>query len=131
VHRAAFCIAGNEAQAMEIINQLKLAGFANDDISALLPDKTGLKDFGYERHTKAPEGAVAGAGTGGNGYGGAGGAGGAGGSNTANAGSFNMSNAMNGTAVSAAGITTMAENSGAASLVQQGVTVQANLTVSH
>jgi hypothetical protein len=42
-----------------------------------------------------------------------------------------MSNAMNGTAVSAAGITTMAQNSGAASLVQQGVTVQANLTVGH
>ena len=60
-----------------------------------------------------------------------GGMGGAGGSNTADAGSFDMSNAMNGTAVSAAGITTMAQNSGAASLIQQGVTVQANLTVGH
>jgi hypothetical protein len=64
-HKAAFCIASDEAQAMEIINQLKLAGFANDDISALLPDKTGLKDFGYERHTKAPEGALLGGGIGG------------------------------------------------------------------
>ncbi len=50
---------------MEIINQLKLAGFANDDISALLPDKTGLKDFGYQRSTKAPEGALSGGGIGG------------------------------------------------------------------
>lgn len=45
---------------MEIIHQLKLAGFANDDISALTADKTGLRDFGYERHTKAPEGALVG-----------------------------------------------------------------------
>jgi hypothetical protein len=59
-HKAVFCISSDEAQAMEIVNQLKLAGFANDDISALLPDKTGLKDFGYERHTKGPEGALAG-----------------------------------------------------------------------
>lgn len=76
-------------------------------------------------------GGAAGDGMAGNGYGGAGGAGGAGGSNAVDAGSFDMSNAMNGTAVSAAGITTMAQNSGAASLVQQGVTVQANLTVGH
>lgn len=59
-NRSAFCISSDETQAMEIINQLKLAGFANDDICALLPDKTGLKDFGYERHTKAPEGALTG-----------------------------------------------------------------------
>lgn len=45
---------------MELINQLRLAGFATDDISAWLPDKTGLRDFGYERHTKAPEGALVG-----------------------------------------------------------------------
>ncbi|MGH8154295.1 MAG: hypothetical protein ACREP0_03530 [Rhodanobacteraceae bacterium] len=81
-------------------------------------------------------GAGGAAGAGGNGMGGdatagAGGAGGAGGSNSVNAGTFDMSNSMNGTAVSAAGITTMAQNSGAASLIQQGVTVQANLTVSH
>jgi hypothetical protein len=56
--KAVFCIAGNEAQASEIICQLKLAGFLNDDISALLPDKTGTRDFAHERHSKAPEGAV-------------------------------------------------------------------------
>jgi hypothetical protein len=58
--KSVFCISDSEAQASELINQLKLAGFANDDISALLPDKTGSRDFAHERHTKAPEGAVAG-----------------------------------------------------------------------
>jgi hypothetical protein len=58
--KAVFCISSSEAQAAEIINQLKLAGFANNDISALLPDKAGTKDFGHEHHTKAPEGAATG-----------------------------------------------------------------------
>jgi len=35
------------------------------DISALLPDQAGTKDFAHENNTKAPEGAVAGAGAGG------------------------------------------------------------------
>ena len=30
----------------------------------LLPDNTGTKDFAHEKHTKAPEGIAAGAGTG-------------------------------------------------------------------
>ena len=40
-----------------------------------------------------------------------------------------MSNQMNGTAVGAAGIAVLAQNSGAAALVQQSVNVQANLSV--
>lgn len=63
--KAVFCIASNESQAWEIINQLKLAGFENDDISALLPDKTGTRDFAHECHTKASEGTVVGGFTGG------------------------------------------------------------------
>jgi hypothetical protein len=47
----------------------------------------------------------------------------------ADAGTFNMSNTMDSTAAAAAGITTIAQNSGAAALIQQGVTVQANLNV--
>ena len=58
--KSVFCIASSEAQASEIVNQLKSAGFSNNDISALLPDKTGTKDFAHEHHTKAPEGATAG-----------------------------------------------------------------------
>jgi hypothetical protein len=34
------------------------AGFSANDISVLLPDKTGTRDFAHEQHTKAPEGAA-------------------------------------------------------------------------
>ena len=52
-------------QAAQIVDQLKSAGFSNNDTSVLLPDKSGTKDFAHEKGTKAPEGAVTGAGTGG------------------------------------------------------------------
>lgn len=57
---AVFCIAQSEAQAEKIVGQLKDAGFAGDDISVLFPDRSGTRDFAYEQHTKAPEGATAG-----------------------------------------------------------------------
>jgi hypothetical protein len=63
--KAVFCIATTEAQVTAIMAQLKAADFSNNDISALLPDKTGTRDFAHEQHTKAPEGAATGAGTGG------------------------------------------------------------------
>lgn len=63
--KAVFCIAKTESQAISIVDQLKAAGFSNNDISVLFPDKTGTKDFAHEQHTKAPEGAATGAGTGG------------------------------------------------------------------
>ncbi len=63
--QAVFCLARTEAQAISIVDQLKAAGFSPNDISVLLPDKTGTRDFAYEQHTKAPEGAATGAGTGG------------------------------------------------------------------
>jgi hypothetical protein len=59
-NKSIFCIAPSEAQASEIVHRLKHAGFADNDISALLPDKTGTKDFAHEHHTKAPEGAAIG-----------------------------------------------------------------------
>jgi hypothetical protein len=40
-----------------------------------------------------------------------------------------MSNSMDGSANGAAGIMVLAQNSGASSLIQQGVTVQANLNL--
>lgn len=46
------------------VDALKRAGFSSDDISALIPDDHGTKDFAHEKHTKAPEGAVAGGTTG-------------------------------------------------------------------
>jgi hypothetical protein len=63
--RSLICIASTEVQASEIVSQLKDSGFSHNDISALLPDKTGTKDFAHEHHTKAPEGAAAGGSTGG------------------------------------------------------------------
>lgn len=60
-----FCIASSEAQATEIVSQLRLAGFSDNDISALLPDRSGTRDFAHKNSTKAPEGAMAGAGAGG------------------------------------------------------------------
>lgn len=59
---AVLCIATNEFQAETIVIDLKGAGFADNDIAVLLPDKTGTQDFGHEQHTKAPEGALMGAG---------------------------------------------------------------------
>ncbi|HYP13497.1 MAG TPA: quinol:electron acceptor oxidoreductase subunit ActD [Bryobacteraceae bacterium] len=48
----------------EAVEALKAAGFRQTDISVLYPDNLGSKDFAHERHTKAPEGAVAGGGSG-------------------------------------------------------------------
>jgi hypothetical protein len=58
--KAVFCIAQNIDQTESIVNNLKDAGFSNNDISVLLPDKSSTKDFAYEKHTKAPEGAAIG-----------------------------------------------------------------------
>src|SRR5499426_4073467 len=63
--QAVFGLAKDETHAITVVEQLKAAGFYADDISVLFPDKTGTKDFAHEHHTKAPEGAAAGAGTGG------------------------------------------------------------------
>lgn len=59
--KAVFCIAKSEEQATNIVNQLKEAGFSNNDVSVLLPDRAGSRDFAHEHHTKAPEGAATGA----------------------------------------------------------------------
>jgi hypothetical protein len=59
--KAVFCIAKSEEQAVQIVNSLKAAGFSNNDVSVLLPDRAGSRDFAHEQHTKAPEGAAAGA----------------------------------------------------------------------
>ena len=58
--KAVFCIAKTQTQAEAIVNQLKMEGFSNNDISVLFPDKSGTKDFAHEQHTKAPEGATTG-----------------------------------------------------------------------
>src|SRR6185436_4266118 len=62
---AVFGIVKNMAQAEDVVRQLKRAGFSDQDVSVLMADKTGTRDFAHEHKTKAPEGATAGAGTGG------------------------------------------------------------------
>jgi hypothetical protein len=62
--KAVFGIAKSESQAISIANNLKAAGFSENDVSVLFPDKQGTKDFAHERNTKAPEGAATGAGSG-------------------------------------------------------------------
>jgi hypothetical protein len=64
-NKSVFCLARDEAQACRIVDELKTAGFSNNDISVLLPDKSGTKDFAHKKETKAPEGAITGVGTGG------------------------------------------------------------------
>ncbi len=63
--KSVFCITTSHEQAERIVEQLKTANFSNNDISVLFPDKGSTRDFAHEKNTKAPEGAVAGAGTGG------------------------------------------------------------------
>ena len=46
------------------VDSLRSNGFRAEDISALLPDNKGTKDFVHSRATKAPEGALTGASTG-------------------------------------------------------------------
>jgi hypothetical protein len=63
--KSVFCIATSRNQADQIVERLKFAKFSNNDISALFADKGTSHDFAHEKNTKAPEGAVTGAGTGG------------------------------------------------------------------
>src|ERR1700737_4142987 len=58
---AAFGIYPDQASVSEAVDALKHAGFRNTDISVLFPENAGSKDLGHEKHTKAPEGAGAGA----------------------------------------------------------------------
>jgi len=61
---AGFRIYADQVSVSEAVEALKHAGFSNTDISVLFPENTGTKDFAHEKHTKAPEGAVAGASSG-------------------------------------------------------------------
>ena len=44
---AVFCIADTETKAISIVNRLKNAGFSHE-ISVLLPDKGGSRDFAHK-----------------------------------------------------------------------------------
>ena len=61
---SAFAIYPDQPTVAEAVDALRKAGFRNADISVLFPENSGTKDFAHEKHTKAPEGAVAGASSG-------------------------------------------------------------------
>ncbi|MCD6048708.1 MAG: hypothetical protein K0Q55_111 [Verrucomicrobia bacterium] len=63
--KSVLCIATSRIQAENIVDRLQDAGFSNNDISALFPDKETTRDFAHEKKSKSPEGATAGASTGG------------------------------------------------------------------
>ena len=46
--------------AERAVDELLRTGFANGDISVLLPDEASTRDFAHEKNTKAPEGATLG-----------------------------------------------------------------------
>ena len=58
---AVFGIFANRTMAEEAVDRLVANGFRNEDISVLLQDNVGTKDFAHEKHTKAPEGTATGA----------------------------------------------------------------------
>jgi hypothetical protein len=57
---AVFGIYAHRGMAEEAVDRLIAGGFRNEDISVLLQDNVGTKDFAHEKHTKAPEGTAAG-----------------------------------------------------------------------
>lgn len=61
--KAVFCTA-TASQTDTIMRNLEAAGFTPNDISVLMADKQGTRDFALEHNTKTPEGAVAGVGSG-------------------------------------------------------------------
>src|SRR5579862_8646247 len=61
---AAFGIYPDRVHVEKAVDVLKMKGYRNTDISVLFPENAGTKDFATEKHTKAPEGAATGAGTG-------------------------------------------------------------------
>jgi hypothetical protein len=61
---AVFGIYQDRRQAESAVDTLVAEQFRTEDISVLLPENIGTKDFAHEKNTKAPEGATTGAGTG-------------------------------------------------------------------
>jgi len=61
---AVYGIYPDQQSVAEVVDALKHAGYRNTDISVLFPQNTGTKDFAHEKHSKMPEGAMAGASSG-------------------------------------------------------------------
>jgi hypothetical protein len=62
--RAVCGIYTSERYLADGVEQLRIAGFRNTDVSVLFAENAGTRDFAHEKNSKAPEGAAAGAGSG-------------------------------------------------------------------
>ena len=60
-NKAVFGLYVTRRQVENAVDELKAQGFRNTDISVLLPENVGTKDFAHEKGTKAPEGMATGA----------------------------------------------------------------------
>ncbi len=58
---AVFGLYRDRASVEGAVDALRQEGFRNTDISVLLPENQGTKDFAHEKSTKAPEGTATGA----------------------------------------------------------------------
>src|SRR3954464_15521298 len=61
---AVFGIYRDRQQVEQAVDTLLDNGFRSEDISVLLPDNVGTKDFAHEKNTNAPEGGTTGAASG-------------------------------------------------------------------
>jgi hypothetical protein len=62
---AAYGIFPTRTAAETAVDRLTAAGFSTQDVSVLMADRSGSKDFATEKNTKAPEGTTTGVGVGG------------------------------------------------------------------
>src|ERR1700733_5545152 len=60
-NKAVFGLFATRRQVENAVDELRTQGFRNTDISVLLPENVGTKDFAHEKGTKAPEGMATGA----------------------------------------------------------------------
>jgi hypothetical protein len=64
-NKAVFGIYSSVSQAEGAVDRLIANGFANADVSVLLPDNQSTRDFAHHKDTKAPEGTTTGVAAGG------------------------------------------------------------------
>jgi hypothetical protein len=62
---AVFGIYRDRMQTESAVDSLVHSGFRPEDLSVLMPENIGTKEFAHQKNTKAPEGATTGAGVGG------------------------------------------------------------------
>jgi hypothetical protein len=62
---AVFGLYSSIEHAERAVDELVSARFSNNDVSVLMADNKGSKDFAHEKHTKAPEGTATGVAAGG------------------------------------------------------------------